>query len=207
MRKKILLLTCFFLGVVFLFLIIFFIFNNTNNLEEDNFAEKKVINLTVGYCPTMKTEALNYASDNNYLSVEYDSANNVLYALNKNEINFALIGRKAKSSEINSNIQEKVLKSGLTLINKEKKVIDLSQLKKTKVYTNLDRNTVSQNFLFDLNIVYYENKNTILQKAFSENSPILILWDDWVDDYELLVVYEGSNKVKEFRGCFLYSYR
>ena len=153
----------------------------------------------IGYCPTMVHEAFQIAERKNYELIQFNSASEVLLSLNKNQIDYALIGRKPYSYEINGKIKEEILKSGKTLVSNEKRLIDISQLNYLRINTYLTG-------LDDKNIVYYESKEEALERI-NHGEIVLISWEDWGDDFELIVpVYPNREQVKEFRGVFLYSY-
>lgn len=193
----------FLLVVIFIFLII--------NLFSETFIQLKTLdsfsyleNKLVGYCPTMENYALILKEDNNYSIKKYDSAKEVLVALNKKEVYFGLIGRIAKEYEINEHIDYLTIKSGYTLISKNKKVIDFSNIDKYEIYTYISEDIISEKFNY-LNINYFKKEN-ILDKL-NKGNIILISWQDWQDDFELFVVNNGFLKEKDFRGTFLYSYK
>lgn len=48
------------------------------------------------------------------------------------------------------------------------------------------------------------DKQKALEKIF-QGKFVLIEWEDWQNDFELIIVVEGSKKVKDFRGVFLYT--
>lgn len=205
--KKIIL----FLSLLLLLLLFFMFFQKYFKINEDNFNKDEIIyNLDVnfkkslGYCPTMKNNALKLSKENNYLLVEFESASIVLNNLKQGNIDFALIGRKAKNYEVSEGISLYVLKSGYTLITKDKSLIDLKDIHLLDVYTYLPETLVSDKFNY-LSLSYFDNFNEIFNLLDLEKV-ILISWDDWKDDFELLVVYDGFEKVKDFRGSFLYSY-
>jgi hypothetical protein len=155
----------------------------------------------IGYCPTMYQEAVSFSEKNNLKLVRFNSASEVLHNLNKGEIKYALIGRKSESSEISKKIKETTIKSGYTLISKEKQFIQYSELPSIEVYTYLPKEIVLK--ILPKSKINYIEKNKIFEKINQEKL-ILISWDDWKDDFELVVVMNGNEKVKDFRGFFLY---
>lgn len=185
--------------ILLLFLILFLIINN--NKESNVILEKKYL----GYCPTMKEYAINLSKENNYSLIEFENAAQVLENLNNKKIDFGLIGRKAKNIEINEDISLEILKSGYTLINKDRNFIDVSNISNIEVFTYLSDKDVLNNFNY-LNIIYFDQFQEIYD-LLKEDKVILISWDDWENDFELLVVYDGNLKFKDFRGSFLYFYK
>ena len=157
--------------------------------------EQKIL----GYCPTIQSEAMVLAEENNYIPKELSSAAVVLQQLKSGQIDSALIGRKAYSYEISNEISEKVLKSGFTLVSNQKSFISISQLNSSEIYVPEGFN----GFEFRRKIEYGSEESRDL---INQGKIVLISWDDWQDNFELVVVMNGSEKVREFRGVFLYSY-
>lgn len=151
--------------------------------------------MRLGYCPTMQEEAISLSQKKDYELVKLSSASEVLYALNNNQVDKGLIGRKAKLNEINSNIKETTLKSGYTLVSKNKGFIESSQLPFLDIYTYLE-----EDFNFPVNKI---SKEEVLGNI-DAGKIALISWKDWNDNFELIVVMNGNEKVKDFRGVFLY---
>lgn len=158
--------------------------------------------LLLGYCPTMEQEANNIASNNeNIQLVKSQSTKNVLNDLNQKKIDIGLVGRIAKSDELNYKYNELKLKTGFTLINSNKNVIEYSKIDNLKIHTYLDKEKV-KNFLGNIdNVIFYEKLEDINPEFIS-----LIDWDDWKDNNELLIpIDENYNKIVKFRIPVLYS--
>jgi hypothetical protein len=178
------------ISIVALFLLIIFFVVNT--YFTGNVVEEKI---KLGYCPTMKEDAKTLSEKENYELVEFLSASEVLFALKNNQIDKAVIGRKAKLNEISIDTKETVLESGYTLVSNKKDFIDYSQNFSIEIYTYLEEE-------FDFPVIK-TSKEEVLEKV-KEGKVALIYWEDWNDDFELVVVMNGNEKVKEFRGAFLY---
>jgi hypothetical protein len=148
--------------------------------------------LIVGYCPTMEPYA-NMLKDNYDFEVkELGSALIVLNNLNDNQIDVALIGRKAYLNE-KINLHEKQLKEGYTLIFKERMIFDKNNLNQINIFTS-EKNL--SEIYYDLNLIYDEN--------FNFENVNLINWQNF-NDYELFIVMDGLNKDLRFRTPFIYS--
>jgi hypothetical protein len=160
--------------------------------------------LKLGYCPTIYQEAKKLSEDNNYALVEYESSSEVLNSLGRNEVDLGLIGRRAESRELSLDVKEKAIKSGYTLVSNQKSFIEYSDLNFVDIYTYIPKERVSQYLLDNSKIIYSNDKQRILQ-MINEGKIVLIPWEDWNDDFELVVVMEGDKKSKEFRGAFLYN--
>ncbi len=159
--------------------------------------------IKLGYCPTMQGDAITLSEKENYELIRFGSASEVLSALNDNLIDKALIGRKAESNEISNDVKEKILESGYTFVSNNKRFIDYFQLSSLEIYTYLNPEKIEKLIPEDENINYIESKKEAIKKI-NEGKIVLISWEDWQDDFELIVVMKGNDKVKDFRGVFLY---
>lgn len=155
----------------------------------------------IGYCPTMHERAISLSEKNNYEAVPFSSASEVLYALKNKGLDKALIGRKAKTNEITENTKEKVLESGYTLVSNKKSFLEYSRLDSIEVYTSLS-NDIAKEIIPDSKINHIQKKN--VPNKIKKGKIILIPWEDWEDSFELVVIVKGDEKVKDFRGAFLY---
>ncbi len=159
--------------------------------------------MKLGYCPTVKEEAIALSKEKNYELMELNSASEVLALLNKKEIDAVLIGRKAVQFEITEEVKETIIKPGHTLISKEKAIIDYSNLQGIEIHTYLTKETAESIIPEYAQIIYHSTKEEAISKTLEEEV-VLISWDDWKDDFGLLVVMNKNEKVKDFRGVFLY---
>ncbi|MEX0920079.1 MAG: hypothetical protein WDZ69_00680 [Candidatus Pacearchaeota archaeon] len=159
--------------------------------------------LVLGYCPTMLEDAGVLSEMNDYELVKFDSSSEVLHSLNNGQIDFGLIGRKAKNHEVSGEISEEVLKSGYTLISNEKRFVEYRDLQFIEIHTYLPESVVNSLVPSSSNVVYHDSIAGATSKI-SEDNVVLISWDGWEDEFELLIVIDGGEKVKDFRGAFLY---
>ena len=197
--KKIIVLAVLVLFLSFIFIFNGFLFTGKIIGSENHLDER----LKLGYCPTMKGDAEALAQENNYELITFGSSYQVLSALKNNQIDKGLIGRKAKLIEINSDVKETVLKSGYTLVSSERDFIDYHRINLIEIHTYLSQGIVESLTPFGSKIVYYNDKNEALEKL-NQGEIVLVSWDDWQDEFELLIVMDGNEKVKDFRGVFLY---
>ena len=151
--------------------------------------------IKLGYCPTMQEDAKVLSEKENYDLIRFGSASEVLFALNNNQIDKGLIGRKAKDYEISDNIKETILKSGYTLVTNQKSFLEYYNLPQYEIYTYLEG---------DFNFPIKKISKEKVSEKIEEGKIVLISWDDWKDDFELIVVIKGNEKVKDFRRSFLY---
>ncbi len=167
---------------------------------EDIFDEKN--SKILGYCPTMKEEAFLIAEgfDSRTKIVEFQSASEVFNALENNVIDFGVVGRRAKSFEIGSFVIEEVIESGFTLVQKERTFLQTKDLSGKNIHSHYD-----VGFFPESTIIAHQSLEDSIKTAFNEKEPALIRWEDFSDEFELLVVMDGFEKNKLFRGVFLYS--
>ena len=159
--------------------------------------------IKLGYCPTMFEEAQKISIEEGCVLTKYNSASQVLSALRNNQIQKGLIGRKTYSNEINSDIKEQVIESDFTLVSNKKGFIDYSQLNSIEIYSYSPLEEVSSLFSEEQQIHFMKKQEAL--KMISQGKIVLIEWKDWQDNFELVVVMNGSRKIREFRGVFLYS--
>ncbi len=209
MKKIIVVLFCLlvFLSIV---LVIRLSVNVSEEPTEINNPTKETLTLEetepkkIGYCLTMKEDVFAFVEDKNIEPILFSSSGEVLEKLRLKEIDYGMIGRKARINEINKNIQKEVLRSGYTLVFKIDGGVDISQLNLIEINTYLDEHVVDS---FNLeHVTYYDNLKEAIEDGFVKNKPVLISWEDWNDDYRLVTVFDNDKKVKDFRGVFLYSY-
>ena len=112
----------------------------------------------------------------------------------------SVIGRKAKKREFVG--YEKVSGEGYTLITDSKRMILKDKLKNLRIDTVIPKEIVEKEFPELENIVYHKT----LQDALDNGNVQLISWNDWDDEFELLIpVDEFNNKVKKYRVPHFYS--
>ncbi|MFW6282790.1 MAG: hypothetical protein ACOC1P_01940 [Minisyncoccales bacterium] len=158
--------------------------------------------IKLGYCPTMEEDAMILAGEENYELIKFNSASETLLSLKEEKINKALIGRKAKQSELNSKINEKILESGYTLTTNKKSFIEYSQLQDLEIYTYLSKE-ITENLIPSSSKIIYSSKEEAVDKVL-KGEAVLVSWKDWQDNFELVVIMDENQKVKKFRGIFLY---
>jgi len=155
--------------------------------------------MKIGYCPTME-EYVKKINIQDFEIINLGSAGRVLYFLSNDEIDVGIIGRKAKKREFEG--YEKVTGSGYTLITDSKKMIFKDELKNLKINTAVPKEIIEKEFPELKNVIYHKT----LQEALDNGSVQLINWNDWKDEFELLIpIDEFNNKVKKYRVPHLYS--
>ena len=159
--------------------------------------------IVMGFCPTMgifldEMKGL----DIGIKPLQLGIAAQVLALLRGGYMNAGLVGRIAKKIEINDNIKEMRLAKGYTLVGKFKTAIPYGELPGMEIHTYLPEEVVKSFIPEAGNIIYHKS----IEDAISEgvNSAVLIDWDDYSDDYELVIPIEGGGKVLKFRTPTIY---
>ncbi|MFP4195985.1 MAG: hypothetical protein ACLFSN_04435, partial [Candidatus Woesearchaeota archaeon] len=158
-----------------------------------------------GHCPTINDLAEEIASKNEHVSlVHHESTAQALDELNKGSVDVVLVGRLAHQSEVNNGF-EKRLESGLTLVGTEKKLMRMSDVERSKVHTAVGEDLAREYLPNSKNIVFHDSTDSAIQKG--SNDIVLIDWNDYTDDMELVIPVDmDGNKIERFRIPVLYSY-
>jgi len=156
--------------------------------------------MKIGYCPTMEEYVKNIKNISDFEIINLGSAGRALFSLSNDEIDVAVIGRKAKKKEFVG--YEKVTGEGYTLITDSKSMISKDELKNLRIDTTISKEIVEKEFPELENVIYHKT----LQDALDDGKIQLISWNDWNDEFELLIpVDEFNNKVNKFRVPHFYS--
>lgn len=155
----------------------------------------------VAFCPTMRPFIQNINFKENVKFYDAGSAANALYYLMTGEVDAVLIGRAANKQELNAQIKEKRLQQGYTLVFNRKMGVDNSQLSQFPVHTYLAP-SVAERILPDNKITYHASLDECLKNGLAE--PVLIDWNDYRDEFELLIPMDSNGKISVFRAPVLY---
>jgi len=185
--------------IIIVLLLIFFIYFKSNNYFKNSLDDSKIYKL--GYCPTMESLAKDIEEKNNNIRVyEYQDASQVLNNLKIKKIDVALVGRLSKDYEVSKDVKERRLDSGLTFVSSSKTFLDLSQIPLYKIHTYLSPEDIS-NYVSLENVVFYDS----LKDISLENNLVLIDWNDFKEEHELVVILDKDVKVKKYRLPVFYS--
>ena len=167
---------------------------------EDVKGEMEGKKLILGYCKTFERYAIELAEQNDLDLVKLGSSFDVLSNLKSGNIDYAVIGRRAYTPEINEKTLEIPLKEyGWTLVSSEKDFFEYSEIENLEIHTYLKQEEVQDFFSYEPSIVYHDD----IDSAF-ENGITLIHWEDFQDDFQLIVPLQGDAKVEKFRNPMLY---
>lgn len=155
----------------------------------------------LGFCPTMKPYLPKVVQDKDFEIFVFESAGEALFALQNGWIDIVLIGRTARTEEINEGIVEKRLSSGYTLVSNEKKLIEYSLLKNLEIHTHLPEKTVNE-FIPAAENIYFHN--SFEETVFHLDKAVLINWTDFRDEFELVIPILNGLKVEKFRAPVIY---
>ncbi len=160
----------------------------------------------LGYCPTMTGIARELADKNkneNISFVPVGSAAEALYYLKADEIQGALIGRIAKSTEINPETRKiKLQEEGYTIVTWQKGFIDQSNLPDLPVVTYLPEPVV-RNIIPEVKQIRFVKSEEEMIRHMNDHAG-LIPWSDYKDEYELLIPMERGGKMIRFRLPVIY---
>ncbi len=198
-----------------LFVLIFIVsiialFTTGCSIKDDNIqnTEEVIIEnqpIKLGYCPTMVEIAKMIQEKNQHVSlVPYDFTAQALQSLNKKEVDVVLVGRIAENNELGE-VFEKRLKDGLTLVGREKMLIRMDDLQKSRIHTYVTKEQAQEYIPNTDKIIYHDSFESAIKEGI--NDAVLIKWSDFSDDFELIIpVDENMNKIEKFRIPVLYSY-
>ncbi|RLA80710.1 MAG: hypothetical protein DRG33_01930 [Deltaproteobacteria bacterium] len=159
--------------------------------------------IRLGFCPTMEKYAQQIGIlDENIGLFLFGSAAGALKALNYDDIDIVFIGRIAKKNEIRANTKEIRLGEGCTLISDQKRLIDYQNLANMNIHTALYEKEAKNIISDNANIIYYKTLQEAIDNGIHE--AVLINWNDYKDEYELLIPTENGGKVELFRTPVLY---
>jgi len=188
------------------FLIIFFvgltlitIFEN-NQDEEEVKGEKEEKKLTLAYCNDFIQDAIALAEQNDLDLKRLPNSFDVLANLKSGNIDYAVIGRRAYSDEINSEIVEIPMKEyGWTLVSSERDFVEYSDIENLEIHTYLDQEEIQDFFSYEPSFVFHED----IDSAFSSGIA-LISWEDFRDDFELVIPMQDDTRLEKFRTPILF---
>ena len=170
---------------------------------KEEFEEATFQKPVLGYCPTMKTHAQSIAADADLTLKAYGTTAEAISALKKGVVDAILVGRPAKKSELKEAFELK-LRGGYTLVGKTKRLLRLDELTQKKIHTAVEKEEFSQYMPQTENVIYHNSLEEALKNGINE--VVFINWDDYSDDYELLIpIDDGGNKVEKFRIPIVYS--
>jgi len=156
----------------------------------------------IAFCPTMAPYAQQLTDLPNIQMLALQSAGQSLAALKRGQADAVLIGRYAKSRELDADAQEEILKGGYTLVYKMKTGIGEDQLKQIAINTYLPAEKIKTFLPLFGEIRYFESLDACLQDHLE--TPVLIDWRDMRDAFELLIPMNAAGKTPLGRAPVLY---
>ncbi len=171
-----------------------------NEEDEEVKGEKEKQNLILGYCNDFIAEAIVLAEQNDIDLVRLPSYVDVLSSLKSGEIDYAFIGRRAYGNQIDEQTLEIPLrKYGWTLVSSEEIFFEYSDIEDLEIHTYLNQEEVENFFAYEPSIVFHEDIDSAI-----ENEIALIHWEDFRDDFQLVVPTQNGNRVEKYRTPILY---
>ncbi len=161
---------------------------------------------SIAYCPTMEPYILKLQEqlpEINFIAMP--SAGMVLSELKNHRIDGVIIGRPAYTYELDSNTKFVRFRKGKTLVYQTKIAIDDNKLKELKVITYLNREDIKDYLPLFKSIDYYSSLHACL--SFNLEIPILIDFEDFSDNFQLLIPVNARGKNPMFRAPVLYHHQ
>lgn len=156
----------------------------------------------IAFCPTMTPFAQKIGALEGIEMVPLQSAGQSMDALKRGRVDGALIGRYAKSYELDALTRREILKTGYTLVYHRKMGVDERALRDVTVNTYLPEENLQDFKPFFKEIRHYDSLDACL--ADHLQTPVLIAWQDFRDAFELLIPMNAHGKTPLFRAPVLY---
>ena len=157
----------------------------------------------IAFCPTMDPYAEKIANSfQDVKMLEGSAAASVLAALREGQVDGVLIGRKAKAYEIDEKTQFEKLKGGITLVYLQKAAVDEGQLSTIPVKTYLKKERLANIEQLFKSVEYRDSFKACFEDGLE--IPAIIDWDDYRDDFGLLIPMNRYGKTPIFRAPVLY---
>lgn len=178
----------------------------TKGVDQQERTTKTRINqpshIMVGHCPTMTLHKNLFDDQLVEFRLVYSSAE-ALALISQGVIDVALIGRQAYQEKLVSNINEKRLRDGPTLVGVEGGVLSFSELANSQIHTHLDLET-DDLFPAGTHLVQHQELSETLANLAKTDSLALILWSEYQDELPLVIPMDGEQKTPIFRSPHIY---
>ncbi len=159
--------------------------------------------IKVCYCPTMQPYAEKiFASVEEAEAVPVMSAAQALNLLRSGQVDSVLIGRAAQSFELDPDTKEKRLMNGLTLVYRQKGGLPTNSLKQIPAFTYLSDEELGELKGLFGQVTKFETLDDCLADGLQ--TPVIIDWRDYRDEFELLIPMLENGKDPRFRAPVLY---
>ena len=156
----------------------------------------------IAYCPTMAPYVQDFRHIEGLDFFNMGSAAQAFMSYLSGQTDAVLVGRVANKREIDDKTVETRFKEGLTLVYRQKIGVDKDELKNITVLTYLDENrTAAFNDMF-AKIERKPDIDACLEDDLQ--TPLLLDWQDFRDDFQLLIPMDQNGKVALFRAPVLY---
>ena len=157
----------------------------------------------IAYCPTMEPFAEKVRQNSKQVEmIPMGSAAQVLSMLRNGDIDGVIIGRYAKKRELDSATKRYIFQNGYTLIHSMKQGIDVKQLKRIPIKTYLAKNKIKHIMPLLGEVKFFDSFENCLAEGW--DTPVLIDWKDYRDEFELLIPMNSYGKIPVFRAPVLY---
>ncbi len=158
---------------------------------------------TLAYCPTMEPFAQKIAAAvPNIQLMPMGGAAQVLSTLRGNRVDIALIGRVGYTRELDDGTNFLRLQEGLTLAYRQKAFLPEEKLKGIEVVTYLPPEKTAAVAHYFGHLTRLDSLEACL--AYNLEVPVLVDWQDFRDDFGLLIPSTPFGKTPAFRAPVIY---
>lgn len=158
----------------------------------------------LGACRTMIRHYLPDSADSrDYEVIPFKSTMNVMAALQAGEIDIGFVGRPARESEGGGELSGFPLRSGWTLVGRERGWLDESALEQKIVHTTADSLTLSRYLPLGVTVRPHDSVSEALDSC-GPNDVVFLSWDDYRETYPLVIASNDDGKIPRFRRPTLY---
>lgn len=158
--------------------------------------------IKIAYCPTMEPFVRKLSGIDGLEFFNMGSAAQAFMSYLNKQADAVLVGRAAYGREKDKETIETRLKEGLTLVYQQKTGVDEGELANITVWTYLDASkTADFNNLF-MEIIRKNSLEACLEDGLQ--TPVLLDWKDFRDEFQLLIPLNPNGKVPLFRAPVLY---
>ncbi len=159
--------------------------------------------ITIAFCPTMATYASEIKENSHAVEIiDAGSAAQALGMLRSDYADAVLIGRTAQKRELSPDTKEKRLREGITLVYKMKTGIPVDQLSQIPVVTYLKEDRLGELKNAFAKIYFVPTLDDCVKDGLE--TPVLMDWNDYRDEFELLIPMTSTGKDPRFRAPVLY---
>ncbi len=159
--------------------------------------------IKIAFCPTMAIHASKIKEDLSAVEIIVaDRAAQALTMLRSGSADAVLIGRTARKKELSPGTKGKRFMGGITLIYKMKTGISVDQLSQIPVVTYLKEEQLGELKNAFAKVYFAPTLEDCVKDGLE--TPVLIDWNDFRDEFEFLIPLTSTGKDLRFRAPVFY---